>query len=267
MWPGRLCCFVKINWLGFERGQSIALCYSAVDSHILMRNRLAPYKNVSFPQWSGKLALSKLVQSSKLMSSRLPPPASPGRPGGPPRVVRGQSHAGKLDWRVHRLLLRFQTQGESQLPFPPLTFYSFIILAFFQSLDLFPYQVFPLHSLRFSSLSARALIARLYSGLSEASVYLCISIKKSMYQNMKISTLLFAFSGRIHLRVAIYPNRWCHRLVAIEFSESHIYRSSHVCRLKLSGHKKKKPAAWAPLLNHSPQKNQKNCYSSQRPSF
>lgn len=42
----------------------------------------------------------------------LTPTASPGCSGRPSGVVRGQSHAGKLDWRVFRLLFWFQTQGK-----------------------------------------------------------------------------------------------------------------------------------------------------------
>lgn len=80
----------------------------------------------------------KLVQSGKLVSLfPFPPPASPGRPGRPSRVVWCQSHAGKLDWRVHRLLLWFQTQGESQLPSPHFSLFIHSSLSF-QSLNLFP---------------------------------------------------------------------------------------------------------------------------------
>lgn len=72
----------------------------------------------------------------------LPPSASLGRLGRSSRVVRCQSYAGKLDWRLHRLLLWFQTQGEFQLPFPCLLFiHSSFLLS--SNLSAFFHQVFP----------------------------------------------------------------------------------------------------------------------------
>lgn len=68
-----------------------------------------------FPKWS-ELFPNLYKELNLCLCFCLPPPASPGCLGRPSWVVRGQSHAGKLDWRVHRLLLWFQTQGKSQLP-------------------------------------------------------------------------------------------------------------------------------------------------------
>lgn len=44
-----------------------------------------------------------------------PPAALARRPCRPPRVVRGQSHAGQLDWGLHWLLLWFPPQGKTLL--------------------------------------------------------------------------------------------------------------------------------------------------------
>lgn len=55
------------------------------------------------------------MRSFKAVYVFLLSPASLGCPGGASRVVRGQSHAGKLDRRMHRLLFWLQTQGKSLL--------------------------------------------------------------------------------------------------------------------------------------------------------
>lgn len=114
----------------------------------------------------------------------LPPAAAAGRPGRPSGVVRCQSHAGELDWRVHRLLLRFQTQGESRLPSPLPHFVFIHHSCFLFNLSTFFYQVFPcfllIPSPCFSSLSPRALIACFYFG------DLCLSMY--CYQNSVAKT-------------------------------------------------------------------------------
>lgn len=92
-------------------------------------------------------------------------------------------------------------------------------------------------------------------------LFIYIFLLKIMYQNIKIFTLLFAFSGCFHLQVAIYPNRWFQRLVSIEFSKSHIYSFSRVCQFKLRGSKKPtgspmstpiKPLSWKMITQVSP---------------
>lgn len=124
------------------------------------------------------------------LCSHLPLPASPGCSGRPSRVVRGQSHAGKLDWRMQRLLLRFQTQGEYQLPFV------FNHNSFFRSLKCFSVAP-PLPSLLFFISLSRALIACFYFRFCDASVYLCIPIKSHVPKHEKIFTLAVCIQ-RIH---------------------------------------------------------------------
>lgn len=105
----------------------------------------------------------------------LPPPASSGLSGRPSRVVWGQSHASKLDWRVHRLPLRFQTQGESMfLSHCSLFIHSSFSLTFNLS-TCFPVAT-PSQPLFFISFSPST-DCLLYSGFLDAYVYLCISIK------------------------------------------------------------------------------------------
>lgn len=191
MWPGRLCCFVEINWLGFERGHTElqSLCYSTVDSHILMRNQL----QVKIDTKSIYFNLCKVVN---LCRCHPPPPAPPGRLGRPSWVVWGQSHAGKLDWRVHRLLLRFQTQGESPLlsSLCSLFTHSLFLLSF--NLSLFLQSVsllLSLPSLCFSSLSPQALIAYF---VLDACVHLYISIKNHVPKHKSLHFV--AHIQRVH---------------------------------------------------------------------
>lgn len=68
-------------------------------------------------------------------------------------------------------------------------------------------------------------------------VYMYFYNKKTLYQNIKIFTILCAFSRYMHLPATIFPQS-CHSLVCIEFSERSIDRFSHACHFKLSGHKR-----------------------------
>lgn len=166
----------------------------------------------------------KLAQRSELVNW-FPSPASPGRAGRPSRVVWCQSHAGKLDWRVHRLQLRFQAQGESKLPsrFSLFIHSSFSLLF---NLSTFFHQVFPRCS-RFPASVSHLFVPEQWL-LTSLWIFLFIYafLFEIMHQNIKMSALLFTSSGGIHRQEAICPNRWRHKLVYIEFSKSHINGSS-----------------------------------------
>lgn len=242
MWPGRLCCFVKINWLGFERGhtelESIALSKTAT---YLWGTGCSLTKNIYFPQWSGKLALFKLVQSSKLVSFVSVSLLQPLLDALADLPEWYGVKAMQANWIGECTGCYFDFRLMVNLSSLPSAHFLFIhhsrLLSISQPFSTSVSPLLPLPSPCFSSLSPQALIACFILNSSTA-LFIYVFLLKTVHRNIKIFTLLFAFSGCIHLQVAIYPNRWCHRLVSIEFSESHIYSSSHVCRFKLSGRKK-----------------------------
>lgn len=125
------------------------------------------------------------MRSFKAVYVFLLSPASLGCPGGASRVVRGQSHAGKLDRRMHRLLFWLQTQGKSLLS--PLLICDLSLFYFFQLSIVF----------------------------SKCPVFLsCFCLPLFFWdrfqQRSKISPFSFALSAMINLLIAVSPNKWCH---------------------------------------------------------
>lgn len=86
------------------------------------------------------------------------------------------------------------------------------------------------------------------------SYMLFVFLLKTMYQNIERFALLFTFTGWLHLQVAIYPNRWCQRLVSIDSSESHVFCSSQVCSNRAAAESPQR-AARLLLLNLTDRRN------------